>query len=229
MKTTYLTRHQDILPTDKCGMEIAIVGAGAIGSQVTLCLAKMGFTDITVYDYDTVDEENMNCQWYGPEDIGFKKVDSLRDQVERMTGVTITTSDTKVGSDTGPLLGQPDLIICAVDSMEVRASLWAAYQDSGVRHWVDPRMGAEEGLLYYVDVRSQRDRDRYEKTLYTDEEASSEPCTAKSTMYCAMMLAGHVAKLVKDMAVESEVIHTVHWNIRENAYVSYKNQTLKEG
>jgi molybdopterin/thiamine biosynthesis adenylyltransferase len=210
----------DILPPEKLAINIHIVGAGAIGSQVAMCLAKMGFDELTVYDFDKVDEENVNCQWYGPGDIGKLKGEALRENVERLSGTTIDFWDRKVDAE-NKLNGLPDLLVAAVDSMKVRQELWAQYKDSGIRWYIDPRMSAEEGLVYLVDLRDEESMKRYEASFYSDDEAVEENCTAKSTMYCAMMLSGQVAKLVKDIAVEDKMSHTIQWNIREDAYLSY--------
>jgi len=220
MRKEFLTRHADLLPWENLGLSIAIIGAGAVGSQVALCLAKLGFDDIHVYDFDTVDEENMNCQWYGPEDIGKLKADCLFHQVYRMTGTEINTHARRVEAGSG-LEGMPDIVICAVDSMKARAELWDAF-GRAAKWWIDPRMSAEEALIYTVNPRDRAECQRYVKTLYSDEESVQESCTAKATMYCAMMLAGHVAKFVKDIAVEDSPSHTVQWNIKQDAYLNYR-------
>jgi len=222
----YLTRQMDILPPSKLGLEIAIVGAGAIGSQTAMCLAKMGFTLISVYDFDVVDEENMNCQWYGPSDIGSSKVTAIIDNVEALTNVIIGGYEQRVDSE-NRIKGTPDVIICAVDSMKVRSELWDMYKDSAIKWWIDPRMGAEEGLLYGVNLREETSKIRYEKTLYTDDEAVQEACTAKATMYCAMILSGQVAKKVKDIAVEDPVNHTLMMNIKKDDYLSFGDTNVQ--
>ena len=51
----YLVRQLDILPPEQTITPITIIGAGAIGSFVALSLAKMGFDDITVYDFDKIE------------------------------------------------------------------------------------------------------------------------------------------------------------------------------
>lgn len=219
-KSAFLTRQIDILPTEKLDLDIYIVGAGAIGSQVTICLTKMGFENIKVFDFDKVDEENMNCQWYGPADIGRYKVLSLVDNARFLSGVEIEGIIDKVVPEKR-FDELPDILISAVDSMKVRKELWDTYKDSGVKWFIDPRMAVEEGLVYTANLRDDESKERYEASLYTDDEAVDEACTAKATMYCAMMISGQVAKFVKDIAVEETVSHTVQWNIKEDAYLSF--------
>ena len=220
MHNQYLVRQADVLPFDKLEQEITVIGAGAIGSQVTMCLAKMGFQDLTVYDFDDVDEENINCQWFGPEDINKSKVHALMNHVNYMTGVEIKTVGNAYPSR--QIKTHSGVLISSVDSMKARTEIFDyCLTNTDVGYFIDPRMSAEEGLIYFVDLGDETSIDNYKKTLYTDDEAVSEACTAKATMYCAMMLAGHVAKIVKDLAVGDKPPHTVQWNIRKDDYVSF--------
>lgn len=226
MRESYITRQADILPWDAVSQaEILIVGAGAIGSQVAMCLAKMGFTDITVYDDDTVGEENVNCQWYGPSDIGKYKVEALKENIEKLTGAEIQGSNSRIDAtylDHEGYLPTAEVVVSAVDSMQVRRYLWEYYQDQeDVRWFIDPRMSAEEGAIYTVDMHSTVEKEKYMTTLYRDSESVPEPCTAKATMYCAMLLAGQVAKNVKDIVVDETPMSPIMWNVRQNALMAF--------
>ena len=94
------------------------------------------------------------------------------------------------------------IIISAVDSMSARKAIWEAHKDYpfGVRAIIDPRMGAEHALLYVMNPGDEADIEAYERSLYADDEAVQEPCTAKATIYTANMLAGLVCKAVKDLS-----------------------------
>lgn len=225
MDTRYLTRQIDIIPMEALEETITIIGAGAIGSFTTLCLAKMGFKNILVYDFDTVSEENMTCQWYMPKDIGRPKVAALQELIYDFTGTNILIKNELWRSDSGSLYWpgwSAKIIITAVDSMEVRKEIWeAARKESKIRWVIDPRMGAEYALQFVVSPHDEKDIVSYEKTLYTDQEAEREPCTAKSTMYTASMIAGHVAKSVKDIVTKKPYARVTHWNIGMNTYSSW--------
>lgn len=218
MKDEFLTRQWDLLPPDKTKARVTVIGAGAIGSQVVLCLAKMGFKNIDVWDNDEVNAENVNCQWYGPEDAAnkLKKVTALRNIVKAMSGVEITPRimhfDEK-SADTEAVV-----VIAAVDSMEARKMIWERVKRFfKLKYFIDPRMSAEEGAIYTVNMEDEKGCKSYEKSLYTDGESVSEACTAKATMYCAMLLGGQVAKNVKDIVVDEIPAKTILWNIRKNA------------
>jgi len=215
----HLTRQLDIIPLDILGEPITIIGAGAIGSFTALTLAKMGFCDITVYDHDTVEIENMNCQFFRHSDIGKNKAQALNELVKDFTGVDISFFPSRY--EGGMLKG---IVISAVDSMAVRQLIWDEHKEfsMGTRLIIDPRMGAQDALCYAMVPTRLKDIETYEKTLYSDENAVQERCTAKSTMYTATMLSGFVAKLVKDFLHDDcEYARVTQWNIGKNVMESY--------
>jgi molybdopterin/thiamine biosynthesis adenylyltransferase len=215
VKPENLVRQHDILPPDKTEKHVLVVGAGAIGSQVVMCLAKMGFKKIHVYDDDDVSEENISCQWYGPDDVGYKKVHALAENIYNMTGMNIVPMAERFSAE-APDNGY-EIVISAVDSMKSRTDIFARarrFYKGG--HFIDPRMSAEEGAIYTVNLMEEDQCEKYAKSLYTDEEGVAEACTAKATMYCSMLLSGQVAKTVKDIVVEDKPAKTVLWNIKKN-------------
>lgn len=217
MNEMHLTRQLDLLPMGKLNVPITVIGAGAIGSFTVLALAKMGFFNITVYDFDSVSEENMNCQWYRLTDIGRPKVEALKEIIKDFTGTEINAINNRF--DKQPVDG---IVISAVDSMAVRKHIWHEVKDNLDVLWlIDPRMAAEYALTYVVSPNETSDIETYEKTLYSDANSVQEPCTAKSTMYTATMIAGHVAKQVKDVVTNSDYARVTQWDIKLNHQITW--------
>lgn len=189
-KKEHLTRHLDLIDVKRLDTPITIIGAGGIGSWVTFALAKMGFSKITVYDYDRVAIENVGNQLYSFKDVGLPKVLALKDMCKG------------VGADIKAMLGKfdfPDgaklkgIVIAAVDSMETRKLIAKAIPDDCFL--IDGRMGAEKILVYTSQGHEQRAT--YEKSLYPDKNAEQAPCTAKATSYCALTISGLIVGQVK--------------------------------
>ena len=213
----HLTRQLDLLPVELLGKKIVVIGAGAIGSFTVLNLVKMGFYNVTVHDMDVVSVENMNCQWYRHSDIGKPKVVALREIIQDFTGTEISIVNKRW--EGAPLEG---IVISAVDSMEVRTKIWGACKENVFVPWViDPRMASEYALLYVMDPCDSEDIASYEKTLYTDAQGVQEPCTSKAIMYTATMIAGHVAKQVKDVVTKKPYARTTHWDIAQNNQLTW--------
>jgi molybdopterin/thiamine biosynthesis adenylyltransferase len=222
MDTAHLTRQLEIIPIEVLGEPITIIGAGAIGSFVCLSLAKMGFCDITVYDDDKIDVENMNCQFYRFKDIGKYKVEALKELVKEFTNVDIEIKNEKYIS--GMFKG---IVISAVDSMDARKLVWENLKEMSLstKLVIDPRMGAETALCYAMSPMDPKDVDSYGKTLYTDANAVHERCTAKSTMYTVLGIASHVCKVVKDyLCNDKKYCRVCEWSIKENTQKCWPNK-----
>lgn len=218
---SHLTRHIDIINPEQLAVPIHIIGAGAIGSFAALMLAKMGATDITVWDNDIVSIENMSCQFYRFKDIGTKKVTALAAIIEDFTGVKIKAIpihwDAKASQDTR------GLVISAADSMEVRKDLFNyCKKDYRIRWFMDTRMGAETALMYVMQPDKSEDCTSYANSLYEEKDAVQEKCTAKSTIYTANMLSGHLVKAVKDCLTKQEYPRITQWSIKHNEMQVYR-------
>lgn len=196
--------NQEILTTP-----INIIGAGAIGSWACLALAKMGFTDITVFDSDYVSIENVGIQIYGSIHIGMKKVDALQDLVKMLADMKIKVvaeNYTKVSQLKG-------MTLVGVDSMRARRDIYnlhkKEFHHSGM--YIDLRMGATQMLSYsYPNIFDCN----YEITLYSDENALQERCTAKATIYTATIIGGIAARLTQKLLEEKE-IYCMTANLKE--------------
>lgn len=77
------THHENIY-RGKPAMEklsaarVHICGAGALGSNLAVCLARIGVGGLTVVDRDRVEEHNIGTQIYGLEEVGVRKAEILR-------------------------------------------------------------------------------------------------------------------------------------------------------
>lgn len=233
MKNAHLMRQLAIIPMDILETPITIIGAGAIGSHTAMALAKMGFQSISVWDDDIVSVENMNSQGYPKSTIDRKKVEALAELIEEWTGIDIEPIDARYGVDkemTGEGMFN-GIVISAVDNMATRRLIWENHKGKavGTQAIIDPRMGAEMGLLYTMHPLDPKDQEAYEKVLYDDLVALPDPCTAKATIYTALLMAGMVCKAVKDELTQHTVYPRVlNWNIRDNAMQSWGSRKPME-
>ena len=222
MNEAYITRHRDLINLNSLGAKIIVVGAGAIGSFTVLSLAKMGFHNITVYDFDTVENENIGAQFYSVDSIGKPKVVALKEMVKNFTGIEINAVERKV-TDKDPI-EQADFVIAALDSMSARKLVFDRFIG---KYLIDPRMSAEYATLHVVKLSSRDSTDNYSKTLYSDEEAVHERCTAKTTIYTVLLIAGQVVKAVKDIIMDKPYIEVMDWSIRDNSMVAFSSDGKK--
>ena len=186
-------RQLDIIDPSMLDIPIHIIGCGSVGSWTALTLAKIGATEVTVWDFDAVEEHNVPNQVYRPSDVGRPKVEALGELLETMTGNALSIRNRRFDGfvDQG-------MVVVAVDSMDARIDLWRALRDQPFDWLIDSRMGAEVARILSVQVSSLTAQRDYGRTLYRSSEALQEPCTARSTAYCATGLASFLAaKVVK--------------------------------
>jgi hypothetical protein len=188
------SNHRRLLDLDKlANTKFVVIGAGAIGSFTVLALSKMGAKKIVVYDFDTLEEHNFDNQMYPASSLGQLKVDALQD-VAMSYGECLISKQGKWIPETAH---DGDIIICAVDNMDVRAEIWEHYRHKNPSFFIDGRMSALVYRVYGVDMENQDARDYYLSTLYPQSEASEEPCGEKSIIYTVLAVSAQVCSQVK--------------------------------
>jgi len=63
---------------------VGIAGAGGLGSNCAVALARSGVGKLVIADFDIVSESNLNRQYYFYDQIGQIKVFALKDNIERI-------------------------------------------------------------------------------------------------------------------------------------------------
>lgn len=172
-------RHAELFDPHTFDTPVTIIGAGATGSWLALSLAKLGITNITVWDYDIVEEHNIPNQAFGLEDIGDKKVGALHDMLKRDVGVEI-----KIKREAFTNQRLSGIVFLMVDSMKARKEIFdnSIKMKSAVKLLVEPRMGLNEGRVYNVNPTDLNQIKRYEECWYSDEEAEVSACGTSQTV-----------------------------------------------
>jgi molybdopterin/thiamine biosynthesis adenylyltransferase len=172
-------RHAELFDPYTFDTPVTIIGAGATGSWLALALAKLGITNITIYDFDIVEEHNVANQAYGREDIGIPKVEALESAL-------VWHSDYRPIVKNAKFINQrlQGIVFCMVDSMAVRKQIWenSVKMKSAVKLFVEPRMGLNEARVYNVDPMNMEHIRRYEDCWYSDEEAEVSACGTSQTV-----------------------------------------------
>lgn len=209
----FIERSRGFMDLDKLSTPINIIGAGAVGSAVAVNLSKMGFGNLSVWDYDLIEDVNIGCQRYFVKDVGRYKVEALREMVFDSSGFSIKVYPRKF-EDKDHLLG---ITINCTDSMEARKQIYEALPNGST--YIDPRMSA---LIYNLFVVTKSSNDKYMDTWYTDDQAVREPCTMRSTVFAAEMLASRICYYVFRIIRGESVPMTTIWdggNIKDNLLV----------
>lgn len=101
---------------------VTICGAGAVGSNLANNLVRQGIQQITIIDFDRVEEHNIGTQIYTESDVGMFKVEALQAEIFRAVGVEITAMRQKLTErNVGKLLKGVDLVVDGFDNHLARA------------------------------------------------------------------------------------------------------------
>jgi len=103
--------------------KVLIIGAGGLGSPVSIYLALAGVGTIGIVDYDTVDLTNLQRQiLHYNNDVGRRKVDSAKDTlVAYNPDVTVITHEEPFTSDNAmEIIDSYDVIVNGADNFTAR-------------------------------------------------------------------------------------------------------------
>ena len=197
------SRYTDIISNQTLSeMAITVIGLGAIGRPLALSAAAMGIPQIELWDHDRISEENLGPQGWNIGDLEQLKVDAVKDAIEFINPECIVT---KVSRKFDFVDGGPHpLILCCVDTMSARTDIFNKVHGMADA-FIDGRMAAR---TFQCFTHLPGDPiEAYRDTLFSDEEASPLPCTAKSTIYTANIAAGFMlSQLVNAMTIEKDFI-----------------------
>lgn len=63
---------------------VGIAGAGGLGSNCAVALVRSGIGRLVIADFDTIDRSNLNRQFYFGDQVGLKKTDALKENLDRI-------------------------------------------------------------------------------------------------------------------------------------------------
>jgi sulfur carrier protein ThiS adenylyltransferase len=115
------TEIQEILKHKTVG----IAGAGGLGSNCAVALARCGIGKLIIADFDIVSESNLNRQYYFYDQVGQKKVVAIRENIRRINpAVEVMTVDVRLTPDSIPKVYRPcDVIVEAFDLADQKEML----------------------------------------------------------------------------------------------------------
>jgi len=150
---------------------VAIGGAGGLGSNVALALARAGVGTLLVADFDRIETSNLNRQHYFADQLGRPKVEALAETLGRIpSGTKIVAYQIRVTSaNVARLFGKADLLVEAFDQADQKQMLIEAWMS----RFPDRPIVAASGLAGYGSNNRIRERRIGLLTLIGDE--SSEP------------------------------------------------------
>lgn len=108
---------------------VGIVGAGGLGSNVAMMLARSGVLRFTLADHDMVEASNLNRQAFFPEDVGVAKVRALSRRLRILEPrMRIAEHEVRIDKNNAErLFAACPIIIEAVDEVDAKAMLYEIF------------------------------------------------------------------------------------------------------
>lgn len=200
-----------VIDKDKLPGNIHIYGVGATGSAIAVKLARLNLADkMRVYDFDEVEEKNLNNQAFLYGHIGMPKVEALKDLINRIDpGNNMKTFNRKV---TNGRSAPGDIAFICLDNYGGRADIletpsrWKGLNITGGISAIGGNAniikGQETCKLYSEDYRDSSDEPEY-------DEADLTPCGSPISIYHRVDFASSVMIecMMKYMNSEDEEIN----------------------
>jgi molybdopterin/thiamine biosynthesis adenylyltransferase len=210
MRNKIYARQTDLVTPKDLSFPILMIGAGGIGSWTSTSLTRMGCKNLTVVDHDLIEEQNVASQAYLWSQVGSSKALELSSMLWQITEENEATFGAFPMTFQEFFKKQPDIepevIICALDSMDERIKLWDVVKEkSHTSLFIDARMGGELLKVYAFDPLESLLRGKYEKTLYPSSKADPMPCTARSIIYTTFFCGGVIANYIKRYAKKQHI------------------------
>ncbi len=134
----YLRNREIISPEEQLKLaesRVAVIGAGGLGGQVIILLARIGVGQLVVADNDLFEEINLNRQALCSEvTLGMPKSDVAVDVVTSINpGVEVTAYQVKTDSTNIPeIINDSDVVVDALDNIPDRFVLEKASKNMGI-------------------------------------------------------------------------------------------------
>lgn len=115
----------DEIKTKLKNYTVGIAGAGGLGSNCAVALARVGIGKLIISDFDIVNESNLNRQYFFKDQLGQKKVYALRENINRIDpDVQVICNDIKLNeSNIVEIYKDCDVIVEAFDLAEMKKML----------------------------------------------------------------------------------------------------------
>lgn len=182
--------QQDNIFDSLYAQPITVIGAGSVGSNLVMMLARMGIKDMTVYDGDAIESHNIPMSVYRPSDLGRFKVRALESIVKENTGLAIK-GILKMYEGKEILRGT---VVACVDTMEARQLIFnQVRQNPLVDLFVDTRVGTELISVFTIEPCSYDDLAYYGPFLaYSTKETAMPFCGSHGINFIACRTASAV-------------------------------------
>lgn len=183
-------RFKDAPWFPKNNESVLIGGAGGISSWLALWLTRATF-NVTVIDFDVIEEINMAGQFFGRNNLQQPKVVALKNNIHLFTNTYINVINGKIDENTEFI---NPYTFSGFDNMKARKDLFIHWKKSitGLNHpiFIDGRLEGENLQIFCVTPDKMN---LYEENhLFDDNLVTEGSCTMRQTTHTAAMISSYM-------------------------------------
>ena len=144
-----IQKHMDFFDPTELEAQVHLIGCGAIGSHLAEQIARLGISNVHLWDFDTVSAHNIANQNFRDKDIGILKAHALEEIMKEINPeIEITIHDD--GWKEGARLS--GWVFLAVDNIDTRREIIQDNIDNPyIKGYCDIRMGLTDSQIYFID------------------------------------------------------------------------------
>jgi len=178
---------------------VGIAGAGGLGSNVAVSLARVGVGRLVIADFDKVEPSNLNRQHYFIDQVGQRKVEALRENLLLINPYSLyEVHDVRITrKNTAKIFARVDVLVEAFD----RAAAKEMLIETSLARFPGRPIVAASGLAGYGMNRKLRTRRLGNLYICGDEESQCpkgvSPMAPRVALVAAMQANLVVELLVK--------------------------------
>lgn len=183
---------------------IGIAGAGGLGSNCAVALARSGIGRLVIADNDMVESGNLNRQFFFTAQTGMKKTEALKDNLYRVNPLTRVEAHyiTLDKYNIPDIFRHCDIIVEAFDRSDMKVML----AESVIGEWPGRPLIMGSGLAGYGDSNSLHEKKLSETLIICGDEKTEVsddlPPMAPRVGIVANMQANAVVELLMKMKKE---------------------------
>lgn len=169
-----LSKSYEYFQPEKVNARIHIVGCGSVGATVAENLIRLGLTNLTLWDMDTVSPHNLANQIYRQKDIGRLKTEALSDILSELNPEVKDGIKLCSGGWSGQRLS--GYVFLCVDNIELRRQIVEKHLDNPyVKAMLDFRTLLESAQHYAADWSDRKMKEDFLNSMnFSHDEAKSE-------------------------------------------------------
>lgn len=213
-------------PAEQLHGRISIIGTGAVGSYIATALARLGCTNIHLYDFDRVESKNIVNQMFTEEDVGMFKVDAVERMLLRINHEITVVKHPEGLKAPYHVLGY---VFLCVDNIDLRREIVQKNRfNSSCFCFADCRMALTSGQHYFANNAVPGQVDQLLQTMNFSQEEAQEavPVSACGTElgvgYNVQVLTGMAVMNFVKFCMDETPFYTIFTDLKNGVIDCFK-------